>query len=105
MARYVPVVAVQSGFYSVHNFLFTQHDNQRIYTASTDNVIKIHEIREQSLKCVYVSENVRSLAGQPVSLRRVKSLAVKGDVLFCGDDGVNIKVLDWKKGKKLLKIL
>ena len=54
---------------------------------------------------MYVSENVRSLTGQAVSLRGVKSLAVKGDNLFCGDDGVNIKVLDWKKGKSNLALI
>ena len=82
-----------------------QHDRQRIYTASADGEIKIHEIRDQSLNCVYVSENVRSLTGQAVSLRGVKSLVVKGDNLFCGDDGVNIKILDWKKGKSNLALI
>ena len=78
---------------------FLQHDEQRIYTATADGEIKIHEIRDQSLSCVYVSENVRSLTGGSVHLRGVKSVVVKGDRLFCGDDGVNIKVLDWKKGR------
>lgn len=85
---------------TVHAFLF-QHDDQRIYTASADGEIKVHEIREQSLNCVYVSENVRSPTGSSVSLRGVKSLVVKDDRLFCGDDGVNIKVLDWRKGREL----
>ena len=48
---------------------------------------------------MFISENVRSLNGGPVSLRGVKALSVKGDSLFCGDDGVNIKALHWRKGK------
>ena len=82
----------------VFSSFILQHDGKRIYTASADGEIKIHEIREHSLNCVYVSENVRSLTGHTVSLRGIKALVVKGDQLFCGDDGVNIKILDWKKG-------
>ena len=48
---------------------------------------------------MFVSENVRSLNGGPVSLRGVKALSVKGDSVFCGDDGVNIKALHWRKGE------
>lgn len=31
----------------------------------------------------------------------MKALVVKGNSLFCGDDGVNIKVFDWRKGTEL----
>jgi len=52
------------------------------------------------LHCVFVSENVRDLSGHSLHMRPVRVLTGQGDKLFYGDDGVNIKVLTWKKGNE-----
>ncbi|XP_052819412.1 uncharacterized protein LOC128245328 [Mya arenaria] len=75
-----------------------------IFTSSgVDSEIKGFEVRDRSLHCVYVSENTRDISGHTVTMRQVRALAVKGDNLVYGDDGVNVKILNWRKGlvKKL----
>lgn len=67
-------------------------------TASEDGVVKVHEIREQSLSCVFVSENVKKTDGSQISLRAIRDIEVQDSKVFYGDDRENLKVLDWKTG-------
>ncbi|XP_064611790.1 WD repeat-containing protein wdr-5.1-like [Liolophura sinensis] len=69
-----------------------------LYTASEDGVVKVHEVREQSLSCVFVSENVHKADGSHLSLRTIRDIEVRDNKVFYGDDRENLKVLDWKTG-------
>lgn len=73
-------------------------------SSGVEGEIKVFEVRDRSLHCVYVSENVRDMSGHPLHLRHVRSLCVRGDNLYYGDDGVNVKILTWKQGKGLLDV-
>lgn len=67
-------------------------------SCAVEGEIKVFEIRDLKLHCIFVSENVKDLSGHLLHMRHVRCLAVKGDNLFYGDDGVNLKVLAWKTG-------
>lgn len=83
----------------MHDCIFLQVCGKLIFTSCADDgEIKLFERRDHSLHCIFVSENVRDTAGHTLHMRPVKSLSAKGDHLFYGDDGVNVKVLQWKKG-------
>lgn len=71
----------------------------RLYTScAVDGELKVFEVRDSKIHCIYASENIQNISRKPVSLRHIRSLAVKGDSLIFGDDGVNLKILAWKKG-------
>ncbi|KAL5014734.1 hypothetical protein ScPMuIL_009004 [Solemya velum] len=72
--------------------------DQRIYSASSDGVLKVFEIRDRDLACLFVSEDLHTKSRTPVTQRCIRSMAVSGDVVYFGDDGINIKALNWKKG-------
>ncbi|XP_052212566.1 F-box/WD repeat-containing protein 7-like isoform X1 [Dreissena polymorpha] len=65
--------------------------------------IKVFEVRDRKLHCVFVSENMKDAAGHAVPMRQVRSLLGRGDNLYYGDDGVNVKIMSWRQGlvKKL----
>ncbi|XP_052285925.1 WD repeat-containing protein 5 homolog isoform X3 [Dreissena polymorpha] len=65
--------------------------------------IKVFEVRDRKLHCVFVSENMKDAAGHAVPMRHVRSLLGSGDNLYYGDDGVNVKIMSWRQGlvKKL----
>ncbi|KAL3861933.1 hypothetical protein ACJMK2_007944 [Sinanodonta woodiana] len=69
-----------------------------VTTSTSFGEIKVHEIRDQSLICLFASENLQSSSGRHLTPRYIRSLAATKDYIFYGDDGINIKVLDWKKG-------
>ncbi len=72
-----------------------------VYSCSADGVIKVFELRDTSMHTVFVSENVK-LEGSPraaVIWRNIRSLAVANQMLYFGDEGMNVKVLNWKDGE------
>ncbi|XP_038074816.1 WD repeat-containing protein wdr-5.2-like [Patiria miniata] len=69
-----------------------------VYTASSDGIIKLWQLRDNSLHPTFVSENISSTSSSHLLARRhVRSLAVHGETIYYGDDGLNVKALDWKK--------
>ncbi|KAH3818046.1 hypothetical protein DPMN_119634 [Dreissena polymorpha] len=48
--------------------------------------IKVFEVRDRKLHCVFVSENMKDAAGHAVPMRQVRSLLGRGDNLYYGDD-------------------
>ena len=69
-----------------------------IFTSSADGLINVYEIRDHSLCTVFVSENIKMSNGMQPACRPVLCLQPTNDAIFYGDDGLNIKVLDWKTG-------
>ena len=72
-----------------------------VVSADADGLIMVHEIRDGSLVRVFVSEDVKMSGSGKVNQRTVRSLAVNGQRVIFGDDAVNIKFLDWRKGEAL----
>ncbi|KAL4221254.1 hypothetical protein ACF0H5_019518 [Mactra antiquata] len=73
--------------------------NGRLYTScSLESEIKVYELRDDKLHCIFASDSVHNISGHNVILRHVRSLGVKGENIFYGDDGVNLKILSWKQG-------
>ncbi|CAG5136765.1 unnamed protein product, partial [Candidula unifasciata] len=71
-----------------------------VYSCDSDGIIKIHQLADRDqLTCIFVSENLKTPAGDPVITRSIRSLDVCSDLLLFGDDARNIKILDWKKGQ------
>ena len=80
-------------------FLF-QVEGSCVYSCSIDGVIKVFDLRDTKLYPVFVSENVK-LEGSPratVIWRQIKCLAVSDQNIYYGDEGMNLKVLNWKTG-------
>ena len=72
----------------------------RIYTScAVDGEIKVFEVRDSKLHCLFASEKLFNINGDAVIMRHVRSLGVSANHIFYGDDGVNLKILTWKKGK------
>lgn len=78
-------------------------DGNRVCIGSNDGVIKIFTISQGSINLIYESETMKTEDGITFSPRPIKSMLFIDDLIYFGDDGMNIKVLDWKKGivKKL----
>ncbi|CAH1774517.1 unnamed protein product [Owenia fusiformis] len=69
-----------------------------IHCSCSDGTIKIYTVRDRTLCTMYESENVQSVTRGSLILRNILSLQVSRDKIFFGDNGVNIKVLEWRAG-------
>ncbi len=78
-------------------FLF-QVDGSFVYSSSHDGLIQVYELREKELHVMFVSENVKSTSGSQLPWRPIRSMCVTNQKIYFGDDGMNVKALDWKKG-------
>eukprot|EP00088_Acartia_fossae_P005743 TRINITY_DN12591_c0_g1_i5.p1 TRINITY_DN12591_c0_g1~~TRINITY_DN12591_c0_g1_i5.p1 ORF type:complete len:265 (+),score=35.89 TRINITY_DN12591_c0_g1_i5:65-796(+) len=68
-------------------------------SGSADGIIKVFQVLEDKLRCLYVSENV-CLVSTDTSLhtRPLSSLHItESGIVYYGDTGHNMKMLDWKK--------
>ncbi|XP_063965562.1 uncharacterized protein LOC129276772 [Lytechinus pictus] len=70
---------------------------QQVVTASSDGVIKLWELRDTSLHVIFESENIHSQSGTLVQ-RPIMSLGLSDTDIYYGDEGTNVKILDWKRG-------
>ncbi|BFZ23778.1 hypothetical protein BsWGS_26817 [Bradybaena similaris] len=85
----------------VHNASVTglKVSDNTVYSSASDGIIKVHQLADgNQLTCVFVSENLKTSAGDPVITRSIRCLEICADLLLFGDDAMNIKILDWKKG-------
>ncbi|XP_029643580.1 mitochondrial division protein 1 [Octopus sinensis] len=71
--------------------------NNYIYSCSSEGIIKVHQWQKKKLRCMYESSDLRLANFTPVCQRNIRSFFVVNDKIFYGDDGINIKVVDWKK--------
>ncbi len=70
-----------------------------VATSSADGMIKVYQARDCRLCPVFESENVKSTSGVRLSWRHIRSLEMANHIVYYGDDGMNIKALDWKLGR------
>ncbi len=78
-----------------------------VASGSTDGLINVYELRDAKLHLMFESENVKldkSSCTGPGNLicRQIRSLILKNPNIYYGDEGMNIKALNWKKGEVLL---
>lgn len=71
--------------------------NNLAYVANSEGIVSIMRILGDGLVCLYSSEGVASASP-------IHALQVQGDHIYYGDDGINIKMLNWQTGlvKKFL---
>ena len=70
-----------------------------MYSASADGMVKVHQLREdKTLHVIYASENIKASNGIDLTVRHIRCLAAANQMIYYGDDGVNIKALNWKTG-------
>ena len=70
-------------------------------SGSACGVVKVWDVRDNSLKPVMSSEHTSAsngAEGVTVKPRRVRCLATTQDAVYWGDDGVNMKAMDLKTG-------
>ncbi|KAL9971046.1 hypothetical protein ACROYT_G023529 [Oculina patagonica] len=75
---------------------------ERVISGSATGVVKVWDIRDNSLKPVMSSDQAsvdQPDAGVTVKPRRVRCLATTEQTVYWGDDGVNIKAMDLNSGK------
>lgn len=71
-----------------------------VFSSDAEGLVMVHTIRDQKLVCMFVSEDVKSSHGSGIiTTRLIHSLEVALESIVYGDDAINIKVLDWKKGE------
>ncbi|XP_020630530.1 probable E3 ubiquitin ligase complex SCF subunit sconB [Orbicella faveolata] len=74
----------------------------RVISGSATGVVKVWDIRDNSLKPVMSSDQApvdQTDAGVTVKPRRVRCLTTTEETVYWGDDGVNIKAMDLNSGK------
>ncbi|XP_078615000.1 uncharacterized protein LOC144884049 isoform X4 [Branchiostoma floridae x Branchiostoma japonicum] len=83
-----------------HNTSVTclQVEGTHVVSVCEEGIVKVWEIRDQNLHVVYVNESVKLDPPGPLKARPILSLAYANNKIYYGDDGTNIKVLDWKSG-------
>ncbi|XP_064642282.1 F-box/WD repeat-containing protein 11-like isoform X2 [Lineus longissimus] len=69
-----------------------------IFTASKDSLIKIHEYADGTFHKRYESEVLRTRPGVNLTPTPIRCITTADDHIYYGDEGFNIKVLEWKKG-------
>jgi len=78
-------------------------DRTLLGSGSEDGIIKIYKLEKDSLSCIYVSENVNVISpNSSLHSRPIYSIYISdSEVLYYGDNGHNIKMLDWKNNQVL----
>lgn len=76
-----------------------------IYSTCLDGEIQVHEYSSASnkihLRKMYASENTKLYSSENIQCRPIHSMCVHDNSIFYGDDGSNVKVLDWQQGTKI----
>ena len=75
--------------------------DDRVISGSATGVVKVWDIRDNSLKPVMSSDQApvdQADAGVTIKPRRVRCLATTEETVYWGDDGVNIKAMDLNSG-------
>ncbi|XP_013790573.1 F-box/WD repeat-containing protein 7-like [Limulus polyphemus] len=74
-------------------------DSNQVFTTSVDGVVKVWTIRLRRFQLLYAleEESSRGLA-RPLH-HSLKTVVSHSDKIYLGNDGVNIKILDWKNGR------
>ena len=74
--------------------------NSLLYTASVDGILQCLEYipDERKLRVLFRSDNLRHRFGGDLSQRSVHAICVCNSVLYYGDNGPNVKALQWKDG-------
>ncbi|XP_076086696.1 uncharacterized protein LOC143057292 [Mytilus galloprovincialis] len=72
--------------------------NGTIFSCSAEGVISVHKLQDDQIICLFVSENIRSENNGHLTQRYIRGFDVRDGLIYYGDDGTNIKVLDWRKG-------
>ena len=60
------------------------------------------DIRDKQLVCLFASENLHPKPNRKYTPRNIRGMTVSDDIILYGDDGSNVKVIDWKKGIKYI---
>jgi hypothetical protein len=87
-------------------FLFQQVRDCYIYCGSADGLVSIYKWSsdESCLRRQYESSDAKCSNGSLAYHRGIHCIAVSADQVYYGDDGMNIKVLHWKKGIRLQRL-
>ncbi|OWF41107.1 uncharacterized protein LOC110462920 [Mizuhopecten yessoensis] len=70
-----------------------------VYCCSEEGLVKMFDVKDGHLSCLFASENVKPAPGCNLTERPIRGMAVAMDTVYYGDEGTNIKVLNWKKGE------
>eukprot|EP00105_Crassostrea_gigas_P022782 XP_011442426.1 PREDICTED: F-box/WD repeat-containing protein pof1-like [Crassostrea gigas] len=69
-----------------------------VFVSSLDGIIKVYEVNSQQLQCVFESEGTRSTDGSALCCRGIRGMTISNGLVYYGDDGPNVKALNWKSG-------
>jgi len=70
-------------------------------SGGNDGIIKLFQLEENSctLRCLFVSENLKSDPSTSIHVRPIYSISIGGSgLLYYGDNGCNLKSINWKEG-------
>ncbi|XP_070560370.1 uncharacterized protein [Ptychodera flava] len=82
----------------VSSFQVSKGNSDELYivTGFEDGMVKVWRIRNQQLSLLFVADDIKSSSSQVITLRRIQCLAAFQDTIYYGDNGVNVKALQWK---------
>ena len=75
-----------------------QVEGSYVFTSSALGVLQVFQLRDHALHLLYESDDAKLASGARALHRPIRCLAIANQKLYYGDDGMNLKVLDWKKG-------
>jgi len=72
-----------------------------VASAGRDGVVKLYSLEDNKLVCKFVSENLTTFNPETsIHLRPIYSVQIlENGWIYYGDDGSNIKAIDWRNGK------
>ena len=100
MQYYLFVAQSQVAAYTNVFCVSLQLDSNCIYTSSADGALQCFEYVPdgRTLRVLFRSEKLRHRFGGDLTTRSIHDMCVANSVLYYGDDGPNIKALQWKDG-------
>ncbi|ELU07460.1 hypothetical protein CAPTEDRAFT_209463 [Capitella teleta] len=79
-------------------------EGHHVFTSSASGLIRVYELRNETLHLIYESENAKLPCGSLCSFRPIHCVGVSHQMVYYGDDGMNLKVLDWRNSLLIGKV-
>ena len=80
-----------------------QRNGNAISVGSKDGILQLYSFKDSKLHLSFESENIQLLSGGPAECDEVKALINWNEKIYYSDNGVNLKLLEWKTGRTHFK--
>uniref|UniRef100_T1IJC2 Uncharacterized protein n=1 Tax=Strigamia maritima TaxID=126957 RepID=T1IJC2_STRMM len=72
--------------------------DKRVFASSSEGFISVWELQEEELLLLFSSEKLLLNETPPAVPRKIRSIELINGLIYYGDDGINVKMLNWENG-------